>query len=175
MQIAQVTAAAGIKVIAVDANQAAVDRGMGMIRKSLTTMHDKLAAKGVLTPEGARSKTEEVLSRISTATDRGALGDVDLVIEAVPETMDVKTPVWRDLARLCRKDAILATNTSGLPVKALADLADRPSTVVGLHFFNPVQLMALVEVVKLPTTDPAVVAGLSDFARRIGKTPITVS
>ena len=138
LQIAQVTAAAGFKVVAIDSNQGAVDRGMDMIRKSLETVHAKQVAKGSLTADAAKSKTEEVMGRITTSTDRGALSSVDLVIEAVPETMEIKTPVYRDLSKIMRPDAIIATNTSGLPVKAMADIAGRPQSVVGLHYFNPV-------------------------------------
>ena len=172
MQIAQVTAAAGFKVVAIDSTTQSVDKGMSMIRKSLETVHGKLVTKGVLTAEGAKERTDEVLARITTSTDRGALSDVDLVIEAVPETMEIKTPVYHDLTRICRPNAIIATNTSGLPVKAMADIAGRPRSVIGLHYFNPVQLMALTEVVKLDTTDAGVLATAIDFVKKQGKSPV---
>jgi 3-hydroxyacyl-CoA dehydrogenase len=90
----------------------------------------------------------------------------------VPETLAIKTPLYRDLAAITRPDAILASNTSGLPVGELAKIAGRPSTTIGLHYFNPVQLMGLVEVVKLDATPEPVVAAAMAFVRAQGKTPV---
>lgn len=138
-----------------------------MIKKSL----DTLAAKAASPEEGAK-KTAEVLGRIKSTTKRGDLADCDLIIEAVPETMEIKTPVYKDFGAILKPSAIIATNTSGLPVKAMADLCGRHQTTIGLHYFNPVQLMKLVEVVKLDTTPQAVVDAATGFVKAVGKTPV---
>lgn len=204
--IVQTAAAAGYTVVAVDANAEAVKRGMDMMAKSLHTIASKAVAKKTMTETAATAMVAETTARVTTSTSREALASCDLVIEAVPETMDVKTPVYADLARVLRPDAIIATNTSGLPVGKLADITGRPATTVralqplraaavavalalalgprllsprvwlcaqiGLHYFNPVQLMALVEVVKLDTTPQSVVDAAFKFVKSVGKTPV---
>lgn len=171
--IVQVSAANGkFAVVAVDSDAAAVTRGMDMIRKSLETLTSKAIAKGTVTKEAGEKQVADVLARITSTTDRGALGACDIIVEAVPETMAIKTPVYKDLARIARADAILASNTSGLPVGELAKLSGRPETTIGLHYFNPVQLMALVEVVKLDSTPASVIAAATKFVSAQGKTPI---
>jgi len=170
--IAQTAAAAGFQVVAVDSEDRFVQKGLAMIRGSLTTIASKSVAKGAATKEQADEQVALTLARITTATQREALAECDLVIDAVPETMEVKTPVYRDLARITRPDAVLASNTSGLAVKELAALSGRPETTIGLHYFNPVQLMALVEVVRLDSTPQRVVDAALAFVRAVGKTPV---
>ncbi|RYG41376.1 hypothetical protein EON68_03150 [archaeon] len=128
--IVQTAAAAGIAVVAVDTDSTFVTRGMGMIQKSLDTIASKAVAKGTLTADVAAANTAAVLARITTSTTREALNVCDLVVEAVPETMAAKKPVYKDFAAILRPDAIIASNTSGLSVKELADLSGRYETTV---------------------------------------------
>lgn len=169
--IVQVSAVAGYDVVAVDSTDAAVSNGMGMIRKSLETIRSKAVAKGADAAAAQRTH-DEPLARITSSTHRAALRDCDLVIEAVPETMAIKAPVYEDLGRLLRPDAIIATNTSGLQVADMAALCGRPQSTIGMHYFNPVQLMALVEIVRLPGTPQGVLDAAFEVARRQGKTPV---
>lgn len=169
--IAQVSAASGFNVVAVDSSEAAVASGMGMIKKSVEAIRARAVAKGAL-PDAAKKTHDDTLSRIETSTSRGALKDCDLVIEAVPETMAIKTPIYQDLARILRPDAIIASNTSGLQVSAMADIAGRRTSTVGAHYFNPVQIMQLVEVVRLPETPQSVIDAVVNVVRRQGKTPV---
>lgn len=168
----QTAAQAKFEVVAVDNDDASVNRGMGMIKKSLETIAAKAVQKGTVKQEDAAKNVEAVLSRIRTGTKRGDLADCDLVIEAVPETMEIKTPVYQDFGRILKPSTIIATNTSGLPVKAMADLCGRHETTIGLHYFNPVQLMGLVEVVKLDSTPQGIIDAATGFVKAIGKTPV---
>lgn len=138
--ILQAAAAANFQVVGVDNDDAAVSRGMAMVKKSL----DQIAARAVksgASAEAAAAESARVLTNISVSTARASLHDVDLIIEAVPETMAIKTPLYKELGLIARPDAILASNTSGLPVKALADITGRTATTIGLHYFNPVQVI----------------------------------
>jgi 3-hydroxyacyl-CoA dehydrogenase len=169
--IVQTSAAAGFKVIAVDSDDKAVGRGKDMIKKSL----DSIAArkvKGGAPQEKAQEATDATLANITYSTKRADLADVDLIVEAVPETMEIKTPLYKDLTAIVRKDAIIASNTSGLPIKAMADITGRLETTIGLHYFNPVQIMQLVEVVKLDTTPQSVIDAAIKFVKATGKTPV---
>ena len=121
---------------------------------------------------GAR---DAALARISTSTDMAAGADADLFVEAAPEAMEIKQGLFEKAAALLRPDAIIATNTSSLPVGALAKFVTRPERFVGIHFFNPVPMMALVEVVRGAETAEATVAAARAFAEKVGKTPITVT
>lgn len=141
--IAQVTAAKGIQVVAVDANKAAVERGIGMIKKSLETVAAKAVSKGTLDAAGAKAQVDATLGRIKTSTERVALKECDLVIEAAPEDLAVKEALYKELPGVVRKDAIVATNTSGLEVGLLADWFGEKQRVIGLHYFNPVRAYLL--------------------------------
>ena len=125
--------------MAIDSTDAAVANGMSMIRKSLESIKTKAIAKGA-DAAAAQKAHDEPLGRIQTSIHRAALRDCDLVIEAVPETMAIKTPVYEDLGKLLRPDAIIATNTSGLQVADMATLCGRTQTTIGMHYFNPVQV-----------------------------------
>ena len=167
--IAQVAALAGADVVLRDVSEAAVEKGLTGIRRSL----DKAVEKGKATPETARA----ALQRVRSTTDlQGAVEKADLVVEAVPERLDLKRLVFQDVARAAPAHAILATNTSSLPVGSIAEAlpeAER-GRVVGMHFFNPVPVMKLVEVVRAPATSAVTVQAVVDLARRMGKEAIVV-
>jgi len=155
--IAQVVAASGRQVSLFDAAPGAVERGLGAMQKSLA----RLAEKGGGEPE-------EVLGRVSPVKD---LVPAELMIEAVVEDLDVKRDVFEQADRLMPADAILASNTSSIPITSLGAATNRPESVIGMHFFNPVPLMGLVEVVRgLDTSDDTAKATL-ELARELGKTP----
>jgi 3-hydroxybutyryl-CoA dehydrogenase len=162
--IAQVTATAGFPVTVRDVNDAALARGREAIERSLA----KFVEKGRLT--GA--ERDAALARITFATGLEALAAADLVIEAVPEDLDLKNALWRELDRLCVPRTIFASNTSSLTIAAMAAVTARRDRFVGLHFFSPVPLMALVEVVRTVSTAPEVFEAVFAFGRAIGKEPI---
>ena len=138
--IAQVAAQAGWQVTLRDLDGAATSRGIEAIRKSLA----KFAEKGAITAADA----EEALGRITPTTDIEAAADSDIVIEAVFEKLEIKQEVFRALDRICKPDAVLGTNTSAIPITQIAAVTSRPESVVGIHFFSPVPMMKLVELVR---------------------------
>jgi 3-hydroxybutyryl-CoA dehydrogenase len=165
--IAQVAAQAGWTVTLQDLDDAAVRRGRDAIGSSL----DRFAAKGTLS-------TQEVgatLERITLTTDLDAAAEADIVVEAVFEQLDVKREVFRSLDRICRDGAVLATNTSAIPITQIAAATDRPESVVGTHFFSPVPMMRLCELVRGLKTSDATLALARTFAEEIGKTCIVVN
>jgi 3-hydroxybutyryl-CoA dehydrogenase len=156
--IAQVLAASGRRVSVHDAAPGAVDRGVAAMQKSL----ERLAAKGVaLSPD-------DVLGRVTTAD---AIVPADLMIEAVVEDQAVKETIFREADSVLPAEAILASNTSSIPISSLAAVTGRPDRVIGMHFFNPVPVMALVEVVSTEQTSPETRAAIVELARDVGKTP----
>jgi 3-hydroxybutyryl-CoA dehydrogenase len=162
--IAQTAAAAGFVTVARDVSDALLQRGRSGILKSL----DKLVEKGKL---GQESR-DAALGRLSFATDLSALADCDIVIEAVTEDLELKNSLWRELDRLAPPATIFASNTSSLTIAAMAAATRRADRFVGLHFFNPVPLMPLVEVVRTVTTSPDTFDRAYDFAQRLGKQPV---
>ena len=162
--IAQVAAVAGHGVVVLEADKNALARGMARIKQSL----DKFVEKGSMSA-GDRDAT---LARLTTTTDVGDLRGCDLVIEAVVEKMDVKKALFAELDGLLAPRAIICSNTSSLCVVEMAAATKRPKHVAGLHFFNPVPLMKLVEVVRTIVTDQATIDALFAFAKKVGKTPI---
>src|SRR5206468_4252287 len=162
--IAQVAAEAGIQVAVHDPVEGAMQRARGRIDGFLR----RKVEKGQLDQAAATAAGE----RISEAGALEELGHADLVIEAIPEELDLKRDAFRRLDAVARPTTILATNTSSLPVARIASATSRPQRVVGMHFFNPVPLMALVEVIAGPLTDPAVADAAVFAARRLGKTPV---
>ncbi len=162
--IAQVTATAGFPVLVRDVNEAALAKGRKAIEASLA----KFVEKGKVTPEAR----DAALSRLTFTTELGQLASADLVIEAVPEDLDLKNALWRELDGLCGPRTIFASNTSSLTIAAMAAVTGRQDRFVGLHFFSPVPLMALVEVVRTVTTSPETFDQTFAFARAIGKQPI---
>lgn len=164
--IAQVIAVAGFPVTMVDRRQEDLDRGVGAIRKSL----GRLLKKETIDQQ----MFDDTLGRIAVSTDVSSLGDADLIIEAVFEDFAVKSGLFRSIDATVRKEAILASNTSSISISALAATVSDPSRFVGLHFFNPVPVLPLVEVVKGLQTSSATVDAATAFASRVGKTPVLV-
>jgi len=159
--IAQVSAAAGYSTIVHDVNQTQVARGRAAIEKSLA----KLVEKGKLTP----SDRDAALARLSFATDLAATAGSDLVIEAVTEDLALKNRLWAELDGLCPPGTIFASNTSSIPIGSMAAATRRPDRFVGLHFFNPVALMPLVEVVRPAAASRETFERSLAFARSLGK------
>ena len=139
------------------------------VRASLARNAARQVEKGRTTAEDA----EKALGRVTGATSREALADVDLVVEAIAEDLAVKQDLFRDLDRICKPGAVLATTTSSLPIIDCAKVTSRPQDVVGMHFFNPAQVMKLVEVVHTVSTDPDVTATVQDLCVKVGKVPVT--
>ena len=162
--ITQVAACAGIEVVMIDIQQEYVDKGISTIEKSLA----KLVSKERMSQEDA----DAARSRISTAIDRSACADVDLVVEAVPEILDLKLSIFSELDSICKEDCILATNTSSISISEIAAATSRPDKVIGMHFMNPVPIMKLVEVINGKETSESVTSTVLDAAERMGKIPL---
>ncbi|GAB2920326.1 3-hydroxyacyl-CoA dehydrogenase family protein [Nonomuraea fastidiosa] len=164
--IAEVFARAGLRVLGVEADAEALARGRSLLEKSTARALDK----GRLTAQ----EREAILGRVTLTTSREDLREADLVVEAIPEHLELKLRLFADLDRICKPETVLATNTSSLPVTAIAAATGRPGRVVGLHFFNPAPVMRLVEVVRTVLSDPGVVGAVEGLAERLGKTAVTV-
>jgi 3-hydroxybutyryl-CoA dehydrogenase len=165
--IAQVAAQAGWQVTLRDLNEEALTRGRDAIRASL----DRFVAKGSVSAEDA----EAAVDRIQVTVHLEELGDADIVVEAVFERLDIKQEVFRALDKICKESAVLATNTSAIPVTQIAVATQRPESVVGTHFFSPVPMMKLCELVRGYKTSDATLATAKAFAEEIGKTTVTVN
>lgn len=164
--IAEIIARNELPVAFVEVSDAAVEAGLKRIRGSL----DRQVQRERLTPEQAAAIT----GRISGSTDWSDLGDCDLVVEAVPEVLELKQEAFRRIDEVARPEAIIATNTSSLPVMDIAVHTRRPNRVLGFHFFNPAPVMKLIELVRTVITDETVVETARTFAERIGKSPVVV-
>ncbi len=162
--IAQVAATAGFKVVLRDISDAALDRGIKIIERSL----GKLTKKGKLSEEEASG----ILKRISKTLDLQEMKRADYVIEAAFEKMEVKKEIFGELDKICRPDVVLASNTSSLSITEIAASTSRPEKVVGMHFFNPVPVLPLVEIVQGLTTSDETVELAYEVAKRFGKSPI---
>jgi len=162
--IAQVCAQSGYQVVVREVNPDLLERGLARIDKFLTGGVEK----GKLTADEKR----QALARLRGATELGELKDCDIVIEAATENVDLKREIFTTLDRLCKPHALLASNTSSICIAEMAGATKRPSQVLGMHFFNPVPIMKLVEVVRALTTSDATLAAGLEFARSLGKTPI---
>ncbi|MGC2616966.1 MAG: 3-hydroxybutyryl-CoA dehydrogenase [Terracidiphilus sp.] len=165
--IAHVFARSGFPVSLCDVEQRFLDRALASIRTNLS----REAAKGKL----AEAEIEPTLTRISTTIDRESLATAQLAVEAAPERFELKAEVFAALDRILPPTAILATNTSSISITKMAALTRRPSQVIGMHFFNPVPVMALVEVVRGMTTSEATFAAVRDLSVKLGKTPVEVN
>ncbi|HKD99465.1 MAG TPA: 3-hydroxyacyl-CoA dehydrogenase family protein [Planctomycetota bacterium] len=163
--IAQVAAGGGHEVTVVESDAAALEKGLQRIRGSLA----KLVEKGKLRAEDATA----VNNRIHPSTKLSDLAGADLVVEAIVEDLDAKKKLFAELGRITKPQAILASNTSSFPIAEMGDASGRPGRMVGLHFFNPVQLMALVEVVRTPKTEESAFRDALEFGKRCGKAPIS--
>ncbi|MFF5181527.1 3-hydroxyacyl-CoA dehydrogenase family protein [Micromonospora sp. NPDC000316] len=165
--IVEVFARNGIDVVAVEISAPALERG----RATLAGSTDRAVAKGKL----AEADRDALHDRVHFAVGLDALHSVDLVIEAVPEHLDLKQRIFAELDRVCRPDAILATNTSSLSVTEISVATTRPNQVIGIHFFNPAPVMKLVEVVRTVVTAPEVVADVEALCARLGKVDVTIN
>ena len=164
--IVEVFARNGLQVIAAETDPEAVERG----RAHLSTSTARAVGRGKLSQEGA----DELLGRIVTTTSLADLAAADLVVEAVPESLDLKAGVLAELDRVCRPDVILASNTSSLSVTELAVRTGRPGRVVGMHFFNPAPVQKLVEVVRTVVTEQDVIDDVKEFAASLDKVPVVI-
>jgi len=169
--IAQVAATGGFDVIVLEQDQKFIDKGFAGIDKSLGRLVERGPAKGGLTPE---QKTE-AQSHLKGTTNIKDLADCDIVIEAIIENVDEKRKTYAQLDAVVKKDAIFATNTSSISVTELMAATKRPERFIGLHFFNPVPMMKLVEVVKTIATAPEVYDAAVEFGKKVGKVPVRTS
>ena len=159
--ITQVAAAAGYNVTMIDIEQAYVDKGLATIERSL----GKLVSKERMTQEDA----DATIARISLSTDRADCADCDLVVEAVPEIVDLKTSIFAELDSICKPETILASNTSSISISTIADATNRPDKVIGMHFMNPVPIMKLVEVINGNKTSTETNAAVIGASEKMGK------
>ena len=170
--IAQVAAQAGFQVTVVEAEQGFLDKGLQRIEKSLAKMAEKAVKKGKATAEDAEKQSQESFARIHGSLERKDLADCDLVVEAIVENLDVKKQLFSELGGICKAETVFASNTSSFPIAEMAAASGRPERFVGLHFFNPVQLMRLVEVVQTDETDEDVFGAARSFGEAVGKVPV---
>jgi 3-hydroxybutyryl-CoA dehydrogenase len=169
--IAQVAATSGFDVVVLEVEQKYLDRGFAGIEKSLAKFAERPADKGGITPQ----QKDEIRARLKGTLRKPDLADCDIVIEAIIESVPEKKAMYKSLDDIVKKDAILATNTSSISVTELLASSGRPERFIGLHFFNPVPLMKLVEVVRTIATSPEVYDTAYEFAKRLGKVPIRTS
>jgi 3-hydroxybutyryl-CoA dehydrogenase len=163
--ITQVAACAGYNVTMVDIEQAYVDRGLATIEKSLA----KLVSKERITQADA----DAARGRITTAIDRQACADCDLVVEAVPEILSLKQEIFAELDQICKPETILASNTSSISISTIAEATNRPEQVIGMHFMNPVPIMKLVEIINGKQTSDATNAAVIEASATMGKTALS--
>lgn len=162
--IAQVAAQSGFDVVVHDQKQEFLDRGKGVIEKSLGKLHEK----GKLT-----DAPETVLGRIHFTTDLQDFADCDLVVEAIVENQQIKNDLFKQLGQIVKPEGILASNTSSIPITALATASGRPAQFIGMHFMNPVPLMQLVEVIRGYQTSDETARIVTETAEKLGKTPLS--
>lgn len=172
-QIAQTIAAAGIPVVLKDIDDALVQAGLDEARNVTTGQINKLAEKGKITAEQAERQIAEILGRIEGTTSYAPFGDVDFVVEAVPERMEIKQAVFAELDACAPGHAILASNTSSLSISEIGEATLRPDKVVGFHYFYPASIMPLIEIVEGEETSAETVSAAVTFAQAIRKQPIT--
>jgi len=171
-EIAQVIAAADIPVVLKDVDQKFVDQGLQKARDVTQGQLARLVKKEKITQEQADRQLEELLGRIHGTLAYDDFGDVDFVVEAVPERMEIKHAVFADLDAATPGHAILASNTSGLSITEIADATQRPDKVVGFHFFWPASMMRLIEVIDGDETSPETTQAAANFAQQIKKMPV---
>jgi 3-hydroxyacyl-CoA dehydrogenase len=171
-EIAQVVAAADVPVVLKDVEQKFVDQGLEKAREVSQTQAARLVKKEKLTQDQADAQVEDIVGRIRGTTDYDGFGDVDFVIEAVPEKMEVKHAVFAELDAVTPGHAILASNTSSLSISEMGEATSRPDKVVGFHFFYPASMMKLIEVIEGDETSPETMQAAANFAQAIRKMPI---
>jgi len=165
--IAHVFARGGLKVVLCDVEPRFIDRGLATIGKNL----DREVAKNKI----AEADKTATLGRISSTTERARLADCDLVVEAATEKFEIKAEIFRDLDRIMKPDVILASNTSSISITKIGALTKRPDKVIGMHFFNPVPVMKLVEVIRGLATSQVTYETVRDLAVKLEKTPVEVN
>jgi len=172
-EIAQAIAAADVDVVLKDVEDGFVQTGLDKAREVTKAQLDRLVAKEKLTQEGADARLDAIMGRIEGTTDYASFGDVDFVIEAAPERMEIKQSVFRELDAVTPGHAILASNTSSLSISEIAEATLRPDKVCGFHFFYPASIMPLLEIVEGPESSAETITVAVNFARKIRKQPIT--
>src|SRR5947207_7184906 len=165
--IAHVFASSGFTVILCDVEQRLLDRGLDTIGKNL----ERETSKGKITPEDKAA----ALKRITGVVEPDKLSACDFVIEAATEKFEIKTEIFRDLDKVCRPEVVLASNTSSISITKLAALTKRPDKVIGMHFFNPVPVMKLIELIRGLATSQATFETVRDLAMNLEKTPVEVN
>jgi 3-hydroxybutyryl-CoA dehydrogenase len=165
--IAHVFAKSGYNVVLVEVEQRFLDRGLDTINKNL----DREVAKNKLTAD----QKSQAIARVRAALDRKALADCDFVIEAATEKFEVKSEIFRDIDQICRPEIILSSNTSSISITKLAAVTKRPDKIIGMHFFNPVPMMKLVEVIRGLATSDETYATVKSLSERLEKTPVEVN
>jgi 3-hydroxybutyryl-CoA dehydrogenase len=165
--IAHVFARSGFEVVLCDVEQRFLDRARETINKNL----DREVAKSKISADAKAA----ALGRIQLIVDRDKLSDCDFVVEAATERFDIKAQLFRDLDRICRPEIILSSNTSSISITKIAALTRRPAQVIGMHFFNPVPMMKLVEVIRGLATSDETFATVRDLATKLDKTPVEVN
>jgi 3-hydroxyacyl-CoA dehydrogenase len=171
-EIAQVVAAAGIPVVLKDVKQEFVETGLEKARQVTEAQLGALVAKEKITQEQADTQREELLGRIAGTTEYEGFGDVDFVIEAVPERMEIKQTVFSELDEVTPGHAILASNTSSLSITEMSEATLRPDRVCGFHFFYPASMMRLIEVIEGDETSEETMQAAAGFAQALRKTPV---
>jgi 3-hydroxybutyryl-CoA dehydrogenase len=162
--IAHVAALSGIPVVLMDVQQQALDRALATMAKNM----DRQVSKGSV----SSADRDAALARILTATDNSAFADCDMVIEAATENEEIKKKIFAALCPVLKPDAFLASNTSSIPITRLAAATDRPGRFIGMHFFNPVPMMKLVEIIRGLATEDATYQAVEALAKRMGKAPV---
>jgi len=173
--IAQTAAEAGYRVAICDTNEKAIEKGVQMIEQSLKKVAERNVKKGTMDAAAGDKFVQDTLARIETkTTDLSILAKsgCDLIVEAIVENIDIKKNYYKKMGQECPPSTILASNTSSLSINELAEASGRANKVIGLHYFNPVQMMQLVEVISTPKTEPAVKQQAFDFVKSIKKTPV---
>ena len=162
--IAHVAALSGIPVVLMDVQQPALDRALATMAKNM----ERQVSKGSV----SSADRDAALARIVTATDNSAFADCDMVIEAATENEEIKKKIFAALCPVLKPDALLASNTSSIPITRLAAATDRPGRFIGMHFFNPVPMMKLVEIIRGLATEDATYQAVEALAKRMGKAPV---
>ncbi|MEK6545491.1 MAG: 3-hydroxyacyl-CoA dehydrogenase NAD-binding domain-containing protein, partial [Nitrospinota bacterium] len=162
--IAQVMAVSGFEVILMDINEEFIRRGIDNIKKGLA----KALEKGKITPE----EKEKIKARISTTTEIEDMAKADFIIEAVSEIEELKLDIFNRLNAICRKEVILSTNTSSIPISKIASATKRQDKVIGMHFMNPAPLIKLVEIIRGKNTSDETFVVVKNLAEKIGKVPV---
>ncbi|HKT25091.1 MAG TPA: 3-hydroxybutyryl-CoA dehydrogenase [Terriglobales bacterium] len=165
--IAHVFARNGYEVVLCELTQELLDRGLATMRKNL----QREVEKNKITSQ----ESDAALSRVRGVLDRGVLAQCDFVIEAATEKFEIKSEIFRDIDRICRPEAILSSNTSSISITKIAALTQRPDRVIGMHFFNPVPIMKLVEVIRGLATSSETYETVKTLAGKVGKTPVEVN